>query len=343
MLGNWISLKVKQNNSGDDQVIFKAEVIPDLYDLTVVVGDPGSGKSTLLKYLAHRLCVLEKKVLRVKLKHISNLCQQQGKTFEDALFKAAADSSGVNENQLKFALSCPDYLLVDGFDECDDFTNMSSQLTAWAKGHTMTKIIMTTRPGYGLEYFCDWKQVEILPLEVSDILAFAKKLFKIHSGDKENTKEQEVLFENWLKNTQTDSLAAKSPQLLGFIVQLFQSDTNSILNQANIYTKIIDYCIDTFPQDREPINFDKLEAQHILTVSGRILLKEPDISEDELLEIIVKELTLKGYTQIEAEKLAEPGINFWENRRIFKRFKKKHQDTINFIHPTLCEYVAAKH
>ncbi|MFM7372707.1 MAG: hypothetical protein ACKO2Z_33985, partial [Sphaerospermopsis kisseleviana] len=176
------------------------------------------------------------------LKHISNLCRQQGKTFEDAIFKAAADSSGVNENQLKFALSCPDYLLVDGFDECDDLANMASQLTAWAKGHAMTRIIMTTRPGYGLEYFCDWKQVEILPLEVLDILAFGKKLFKIHSGDKENTKEQEVLFENWLKNTQTDSLAAKSPQLLGFIVQLFQSGTNTILNRANIYKKIIAYC-----------------------------------------------------------------------------------------------------
>ncbi len=343
---DWISLKVKQNNGDGDQVIFKAEFIPelyDLYDLTVVVGDPGSGKSTLLKYLAHQLCVLEKKVLRVRLKHISNLCRQQGKTFEDAIFKAAADSSGVNEDQLKFALSCPDYLLVDGFDECDDLANMASQLTAWAKGHAMTRIIMTTRPGYGLEYFCDWKQVEILPLEVSDILTFAKRIFEIHSSDKENIKEQEILFENWLKNTQTASLAARNPLLLGFIVQLFQSGTNTILNRANIYKKIIAYCIDKFPQDREPIKFGKLEAQRILTISGWKLLNEPDISEEELLEKIIEELEFKGYTQLEAEKQAEPGINFWENRRIFERSRERHQDTINFIHLTLCEYAAAKY
>ncbi|MFM7367654.1 MAG: hypothetical protein ACKO2Z_07610, partial [Sphaerospermopsis kisseleviana] len=105
-------------------------------------------------------------------------------------------------------------------------------------------------------------------------------------------------------------------------VQLFQSDTNSILNQANIYTKIIDYCIDTFPQDREPIKFGKLEAQRILTISGWKLLNEPDISEEELLEKIIEELEFKGYTQLEAEKQAEPGINFWENRRIFERSRE---------------------
>ncbi|MFM6120417.1 MAG: NACHT domain-containing protein, partial [Sphaerospermopsis kisseleviana] len=245
--------------------------------------------------------------------------------------------------QLKFALSCPDYLLVDGFDECDDLANMASQLTAWAKGHAMTRIIMTTRPGYGLEYFCDWKQVEILPLEVSDILTFAKRIFEIHSSDKENIKEQEILFENWLKNTQTASLAARNPLLLGFIVQLFQSGTNTILNRANIYKKIIAYCIDKFPQDREPIKFGKLEAQRILTISGWKLLNEPDISEEELLEKIIEELEFKGYTQLEAEKQAEPGINFWENRRIFERSRERHQDTINFIHLTLCEYAAAKY
>jgi energy-coupling factor transporter ATP-binding protein EcfA2 len=340
---DWISLKVKQNNGDDDQAIFKAEFIPELYNLTVVVGNPGSGKSTLLKCLAHQLCVLEKKVLRVRLKHISNLCRQQGKTFEDAIFKAAADSSGVNEDQLKFALSCPDYLLVDGFDECDDLVNISSQLTAWSEGHAITRIIITTRPGYGLKHFSDWKQVEILPLKTSDILKFAKRIVEIHSIDKETIKEQEILFENWLKNTQTASLAARNPLLLGFIVQLFPFDPNSILNRANIYKKIIAYCIDKFPQDREPIKFGKLEAQRILTISGWKLLNEPDISEEELLEKIIEELEFKGYTQLEAEKQAEPGINFWENRRIFERSRERHQDTINFIHLTLCEYAAAKY
>jgi energy-coupling factor transporter ATP-binding protein EcfA2 len=340
---DWISLKVKQNNGDDDQAIFKAEFIPELYNLTVVVGNPGSGKSTLLKCLAHQLCVLEKKVLRVRLKHISNLCRQQGKTFEDAIFKAAADSSGVNEDQLKFALSCPDYLLVDGFDECDDLVNISSQLTAWSEGHAITRIIITTRPGYGLKHFSDWKQVEILPLKTSDILKFAKRIVEIHSIDKETIKEQEILFENWLKNTQTASLAARNPLLLGFIVQLFPFDPNSILNRANIYKKIIAYCIDKFPQDREPIKFGKLEAQRILTISGWKLLNEPDISEEELLEKIIEELEFKGYTQPEAEKQAEPGINFWENRRIFERSRERHQDTINFIHLTLCEYAAAKY
>jgi hypothetical protein len=184
-----------------------------------------------------------------------------------------------------------------------------------------------------------------MPLKTSDILKFAKRIFEIHSIDKETIKEQEISFENWLKNTQTASLAARNPLLLGFIVQLFPFDPNSILNRANIYKKIIAYCINQFPQDREPIKFGKLEAQRILTISGWKLLNEPDISEEELLEKIIEELEFKGYTQPEAEKQAEPGINFWENRRIFERSRdrERDQDTINFIHLTFCEYAAAKY
>ena len=345
---DWISLKVKQNNSDDDQAIFKAEFIPELYDLTVVVGNPGSGKSTLLKYLAHQLCVLEKKVLRVRLKHISNLCRQQGKTFEDAIFKAAADSSGINEDQLKFSLSCPDYLLVDGFDECDDLVNISSQLTAWAKGHAITKIIITTRPGYGLEHFSNWKQVEILPLETSDIIRFAKRIFEIHLIDKETIKDQEILFKNWLKNTQTASLAARNPLLLGFITQLFLFDANSILNRANIYENIVHLLCQQDTQDRESIKINKQDepiAQRIIEIAGWQLMYQPEVLESEFNKILTNALLseLNSFTKLEMQRQVLKYISFWEQRRIFEKNKVGLNDTINFIHLTLCEYAAAKY
>jgi energy-coupling factor transporter ATP-binding protein EcfA2 len=345
---DWISLKVKQNNGDDDQAIFKAEFIPELYDLTVVVGNPGSGKSTLLKCLAHQLCVLEKKVLRVRLKHITNLCRQQGKTFEDAIFKAAADSSGVNENQLKFALSCPDYLLLDGFDECDELVNIASELTDWATGRAMTKIIITTRPGYGLEHFSNWKQVEILPLETSDILKFAKRIFELHSIDKETIKDQEILFENWLRNTQTASLAARNPLLLGFITQLFLFDANSILNRANIYENLVHLLCQQDTQDRESIKINKQDepiAQRIIEIAGWQLMYQPEVLESEFNKILTNALLseLNSFTKLEMQRQVLKYISFWEQRRIFERNKVGLNDTINFIHLTLCEYAAAKY
>ncbi|MBS3027633.1 MAG: NACHT domain-containing protein [Dolichospermum sp. DET50] len=345
---DWISLKVKQNNGDDDQAIFKAEFIPELYDLTVVVGNPGSGKSTLLKCLAHQLCVLEKKVLRVSLKHISNLCRQQGKTFEDAIFKAAADSSGVNEDQLKFSLRCPDYLLLDGFDECDDGANIASKLTDWAIGSTMTKIIITTRPGYGLEHFSDWEQVEILPLEISDILKFAKRIFEIHSINKETLKEQEILFENWLINTQTASLAARNPLLLGFLTQLFLFDANSILNRASIYGNIVHLLCQQDTQDRESIKINKQDepiAQRTIEIAGWQLMYQPEVLESEFNKILTNALLseLNSFTKLEMQTQVKKYISFWEQRRIFERNKVGLNDTINFIHLTLCEYAAGKY
>ncbi|MBD2420308.1 NACHT domain-containing protein [Anabaena cylindrica FACHB-243] len=343
---DWIPLKAKQSNG--DQAIFKAELIPELYHLTVVVGDPGSGKSTLVKRLAYQLCVLDKKVLRVRLKQINNLCKQQHQRFEDAIFKAAADSSGVNEDQLKFALSCPDYLLVDGFDECDDLANMASQLTAWASGHSVTRIIMTTRPGYALEYFSDWKQIEILPLEASDIIKFAKRIFEIYSIDKENIKEQEILFENWLKNTQTASLAARNPLLLGFVVQLFPSDANSILNRANIYENIVHLLCQQDTQDRESIKIDKEDepiAQRIIEIAGWKLMYQPEFLESEFYKILTNDLLseFKNLTRLKVQTQVKKYISFWEQRRIFEKNKVGLNHTINFIHLTICEYAAAKY
>jgi hypothetical protein len=93
-------------------------------------------------------------------------------------------------------------------------------------------------------------------------------------------------------------------------------------------------------QDREPINFGKRDAQRILKIAGWKLLHEPGLSADELVEALIDELEVKGYTLQDSEKQAEVGVSFWENRRIFERTKVGYQEVLNFIHLTLCEYAA---
>ena len=331
---DWITLRAKKSNG--DQTIFKAELIPELYHRTVVVGDPGSGKSNLVKRLAHQLSVLEKKVLLVKL--------TPDKKFEELIsFDDLAKKLSVDKNELSVALSYPDYLLVDGLDECGDRANIADALTDWAKIHSITKIIVTTRIGYEPELFPSWENVEIQPLEKSDILNFSKKLLEDSLSNTKTIEDQLTAFDKWLQNTKTSLLVARNPLLLGFLIQLFKIDVEIIQNRADLYKLIIEQFISRPVQDREPIKFGKREAQRILTISGWKLLNEPEISEEELLEKIIEELEFKGYTQQEAEKQAESAINFWENRRIFERSRERHQDTINFIHLTLCEYAAAKY
>lgn len=334
---DWITLRAKKSNG--DQTIFKAESIPELYHRTVVVGDPGSGKSNLVKRLAHQLSVLEKKVLLVKL--------TPDKKFEELIsFDDLAKKFSVDKNELSVALSYPDYLLVDGLDEYGDranIANVADALTDWAKIHSITKIIVTTRIGYEPELFPGWENVEIQPLEKSDILNFSKKLLEDSLSNTETIEDKLTAFDKWLQNTKTSLLVARNPLLLGFLIQLFKIDVEIIQNRADLYKLIIAQFISRPVQNREPLKFGKREAQRILTISGWKLLNEPEISEEELLEKIIEELEFKGYTQQEAEKQAESGINFWENRRIFERSRERHQDTINFIHLTLCEYAAAKY
>lgn len=334
---DWITLRAKKSNG--DQTIFKAESIPELYHRTVVVGDPGSGKSNLVKRLAHQLSVLEKKVLLVKL--------TPDKKFEELIsFDDLAKKFSVDKNELSVALSYPDYLLVDGLDECGDranIANVADALTDWAKIHSITKIIVTTRIGYEPELFPGWENVEIQPLEKSDILNFSKKLLEDSLSNTETIEDKLTAFDKWLQNTKTSLLVARNPLLLGFLIQLFKIDVEIIQNRADLYKLIIAQFISRPVQNREPLKFGKREAQRILTISGWKLLNEPEISEEDLLEKIIEELEFKGYTQQEAEKQAEAGINFWENRRIFERSRERHQDTINFIHRTLCEYAAGKY
>ncbi|MFN7853235.1 MAG: NACHT domain-containing protein, partial [Dolichospermum sp.] len=280
--------------------------------------------------------VLEKKVLLVKL--------TPDKKFEELIsFDDLAKKLSVDKNELSVALSYPDYLLVDGLDECGDRANIADALIDWAKIHSITKIIVTTRIGYEPELFPGWENVEIQPLEKSDILNFSKKLLEDSLSNTETIEDQLTAFDKWLQNTKTSLLVARNPLLLGFLIQLFKIDVEIIQNRADLYKLIIEQFISRPVQDREPIKFGKREAQRILTISGWKLLNEPDISEEELLEKIIEELEFKGYTQQEAEKQAVSGIDFWENRRIFERSRERHQDTINFIHLTLCEYAAAKY
>ncbi len=334
MESDWLPLRVKQDD--EKQEPFKAEFIPDVCQLSVVAGEPGSGKSTLTKYLAHHLSGWGKIVLRVRLTSICKLLSN-GESLGNAILKDATSDSSLNIEQSRFALSNPDCLFVDGLDECgNDRANIAAQLISWANGHTATKIIVTTRIGYEPELFPGWKPLELLPLESADIFKFARRLL----GDSFD----ENRFQTWLEGRGTVSLAVKNPLLLGFLLQIFQQESEPIQNRAKLYEKIINLAYKKPLQDRESATFSESIENSVLEIAGWKLLNSPVCSENELRKCIGRKLAGElDISQLKAENQAEEGLAFWEQRRIFERIKSGHDEAIVFIHPTIDEYAAAQY
>jgi hypothetical protein len=345
---NWIPLRAKLREDSNES--FDAEFVAELYHLSVVTGTPGTGKSTLMNRLAHRLSASGKRVLLVQLPEVQKLWRKQGERFEDAIIKASADNSGLNEEELRLALSAPDYLLADGLDECNsDRANIAKELDSWVKAPSrrfITRVIVTTRIGYEPGLLPGWKHTEICPLDRSSIQKYAKQFLNAYPGEEAEVEKRLALLENQLQTNKNASLAARNPLLLGFLVQLIAEGESITQKRAQLYEDIIELAYARPLQDREPIELEQpIIAQRTLEIAGWKLLHEPELSARELLQCLSRKLTveLRYLTSLEAQIKAEESLIFWENRRILERRSVGNQDVLTFIHPTLCEYAAARY
>ena len=339
---NWIPLQAKLREG--DQTSFDAEFIPELYRLSVVIGAPGTGKSTLLRRLAHGLSAAEKRVIFIRLPDVKKLLDsEKSEGFEWAILKAAADNSGFNDKELRLALSTPDYLLADGLDECkSDRANIADKLDAWV-ANSSTKIVITTRPSDESGILPGWEHIELSPLNKPDILKYSQQLLAAYCEDAAKVQERLDSLHWQLQDSTNASLAVKNPLILGFIVQLIAEDVEIGQNRTQLYNNIIKLASKRPPLDRKPIEFSERDAQRIFEIAGWKLLDQPELAADELINSIIEELESRGYTLPQAEEKAEDGVEFWQDRCIFERYRLGTQDIISFVHPTLCEYAAGRY
>lgn len=339
----WSRLAVRRE---DCSQAFDADYIAEFNRQIVVIGGSGSGKSTLLRRVAHRLSGLGKRVLLIRLPYVAKYFDQ-GKTFEEAILKVAADGSGIEIDQLQLILANPDYLLADGLDECEpQRATIANALFKWAAGHSHTRVVVTTRPvGHDAGLLPGWEYAELLPLDPQGIKKNAQQLIKAKFTDKTQLEEQLALFEQRLETNRTASLAARNPLLLGFLVQLSINGVELVQHRAGLYESIIELvCNQSLPDRELKVELDASTAFRVIEMIGWILQDTPGIPKPKLLDLLGKELADElGIRSLAARIKAEEGLKFWEERRIIERLSIGHQNAVTFVHPSLGEYAAGRY
>ena len=364
----WISLRLMDSTPADDkpqnleQQLEKyhewhrlAENIRDFEVLSiqaaiysnqhiVIIGGPGSGKSTLLRRLTQIFVDEEKLVLRVSLRLVSRR-MLRGETFNEAIIAIATQDYGVNSEQLKNMLQQAKYLLADGLDESDPNRQIiATNLLNWASANPERHVIVTTRPiGHNPSWFSGWQHYELLPLRNEDIEKYANSLFA--AAGVKDTESSTKDFLHRLKSSLAASLAARNPQLLGFLVTLFHGEKPIDGNRYQLFEAMIRQIAELTRSDREFQHlFDRATAYRIVDHLGWQLTNYPALEYNEIVSQIATRVSEESSLSLfESNRLIEKEIQFWEERGLLERVGTTLDTTITFIHMAFQEFAATRY
>ncbi|TSI10552.1 NACHT domain-containing protein [Lysinibacillus sp. BW-2-10] len=338
----WARLSMQDNKRKSGQEIIETQ------KMVVVIGGPGSGKSTLAQRTANRLVKRGEKVLYFKFSYLVKI-MEQGKTFEEALWLVVLDGFSGNKDDLISAYKEIDVLIADGLDESGKSMNKVIQsLHDWLIGRDKVRVIITTRPiGYNSAKFSHFYHVEILPLDKNEISNYSMKLLEALNGREESVKLLHKQFLDKLDRNKMVNIAARSPLLLNFLIQLLVSGNGFGNYRAEMYGRILNKWVN----DSERAAENKLERELALRsiefigwLLQNVLEGKNGNSEEELInelsEFIKKEL---DYPILKSRQLASECLKYWVDIGVLEKLELGFESGYTFIHLTLGEFAAAKY
>lgn len=325
-----------------------AQEVTELGQRVILIGGPGSGKSTLAMRAVYRLTVKGEKVLYVRLPYVAKE-MEQGKSFEEALWSVALDGYAGDKGLLKSELGHMNILIADGLDECEpNRRRVSQSLYEWSIGRQDTRVVVTSRPvGYESAQFNTFHHVEVLPLDEKEINAYSFKLIQTLNDDEKKVAEIQSSFKQQLEINKMANLAARSPLLLNFLIQLLVSGKSFGKYRAELYSKILEEWIRQSDRVKKKHLNDQIAIRSIEWI-GWILQNVLDgkggRSKQEILQklsaLIEDEL---GVRSLQAKEIATDCLEFWVDVGVLEHLKFGYENGYTFIHLTLGEYAAGKY
>jgi hypothetical protein len=330
---------------------YSAQDVTELGHRVVVIGGPGAGKSTLCQRTAHRLGRSGERVLRVRLPFVAQRCFTDGESIDQAILSVATAGSGIPPQALMSTFNTLDCLLADGLDECGTYiVGIAEQLRVWAHARPRTRVVVTTRPiGYDRAFFDDWKHVELLPLGADRIEDHVRNILMHVETDPAKLARKVRQFQTQIKTNRIASMAARSPLLLGFLVQLAHHHIAFAHHRAALYEQVLTLWYQTPPKDRSVAVLDPgaTLAHEVLNRVGWLLhpasLKPGGHSRREVIDALASQLRENGQSLLAAKEKVERCLAFWQERGVLELLQVGHEDAYTFIHATLGEYAAGRY
>ncbi len=248
-------------------------------------------------------------------------------------------------------LNAPACLLADGLDECGAYiVGIAEQLRVWAHARPRTRVVVTTRPiGYDRAFFDDWKHVELLPLGTNHIEDHVRNILMHVETDPAKLARKVRQFQSQIKTNRIASMAARSPLLLGFLVQLAHHHIAFAHHRAALYEQVLTLWYQTPPKDRS-VTVSQPGAALAHEVLNRVgwLLHQASPqpggrSRREVIDALASQLRENGQSLLATKEKVERCLTFWQERGVLELLQVGHEDAYTFIHATLGEYAAGRY
>ena len=311
---------------------------------TAIVGGAGSGKSTLSLRLVRWWLAGDRLAIHTNLKTV---WRQVGNaaTFEEAVSLVACDGLGLAAHERMDLLNQATLAVFDGLDECAEGRHeIARSIVEWSAGHPDCHVCVTTRPvGHSPAVLPGFTHMDLLPLDRFSASDLASQMIEARLGeDAGGRRAPEFLHRSSLgaSPTTAQSLAARNPLFLTFLVSLFLDEQPLDGNRRDLLQRVLCLAWRAVPNG----GLDRDVAMGVLGQVGYALINRPTTTTDELRFSVSKhiESNLRA-TRFEATRTAGQYLHAWKECHILEELTVGGLSAITFVHPAIGEYAASLH
>jgi len=315
--------------------------------LLVVIGGPGAGKSTLLRRLAWDWSARGRLVLRAPLR-VVRARMRKGETFDEAILASAAEGFSPVNDVLMRILSRVSTLLADGLDETGtDRAAMADCIRKWALAGRDRHVVVTTRPvGHEPAWFEAWRHLALTPLTTKDVEALAKEVFVLlYEHDPSRAEHEGERFIADVRKSRSAAMAARSPQLLGFMIALHTNGCDIGGRRFHLFQNMMELIRRHTPRDRVLRHqVDRPVADFAAQCLGWQVVNDPVLTKNEAVDRVGHELASESsMTLLAGRQAASKTISFWKERGMLEELSAGGTILLTFVHMGFAEFAAASY